>query len=329
MSIYRREIDTQCCTAWMHGIRTINGQYPDDNRDFDINAGNGIRIEPATGGITIINDSAASSFIEGSNIEIIPSGDDLVIGVVSDPVINGDLQVNGDIIQNGSAYETHAEQVYTTKDYIITRDGAISALSAGDYSGFQVKKYDGTNDGRLVIDNSGVARVGDVGDEQPLLTRDESANMGNGALLTWDNTDQRAETVTGNIGSDTKPIKVVNGVAIAVTDDLAKVSELPTVTTPSLNSANSSITITQKAIRKYGKIVCITSEIRSDAVIPAGTILLKTNALPVVRSWGAFISLSSNSNNLSLDLRTNGDIASTGSTASGMYYEINLAYISL
>ena len=230
MSIYRREIDTQCCTAWMHGIRTINGQYPDDNRDFDINAGNGIRIEPATGGITIINDSAASSFIEGSNIEIIPSGDDLVIGVVSDPVINGDLQVNGDIIQNGSAYETHAEQVYTTKDYIITRDGAISALSAGDYSGFQVKKYDGTNDGRLVIDNSGVARVGDVGDEQPLLTRSESASMTNGNLLQWNGTSQKAVDAgvntsqivrgTGNIGSDAKPVKIVNGVAVEVSEPL-------------------------------------------------------------------------------------------------------------
>ena len=53
MSIYRREIDTQCCNQWMQGIRTINGQYPDDNRDFDINAGDGIEVTPATGGITI------------------------------------------------------------------------------------------------------------------------------------------------------------------------------------------------------------------------------------------------------------------------------------
>lgn len=233
MSIYRREIDTQCCTAWMHGIRTINGQYPDDNRDFDINAGNGIRIEPATGGITIINDAAPSSFIEGSNIEITPSGDDLVIGLTSDPIINGDLQVNGDIIQNGSAYETHAEKIYTTNDYVIMRDGAISALSPGDYSGFQVKKYDGTNDGRLVIDNSGVARVGDVGDEQPLLTRDEAASLTNGNLLQWNGTSQKAVDAgvntsqivrgSGNIGSDTKPIKVVSGVATAVTNDLVDV----------------------------------------------------------------------------------------------------------
>lgn len=53
MSIYRREIETQCCNQWMQGIRTINGQYPDDNRNFDINAGDGIEVTPATGGINI------------------------------------------------------------------------------------------------------------------------------------------------------------------------------------------------------------------------------------------------------------------------------------
>ena len=249
MSRYKREIDTQCCNAWMQGIRTINGQYPDDNRNLTLTAGAGISITPETAGLRITN-TADSTVIAGDNIEITPSGDDQVIGLVSDPVINGDLQVNGDIIQNGSVYETHAEKVYTTNDYIITRDGAISALSAGDYSGFQVKKYDGSNDGRLVIDNSGVARVGDVGDEQPLLTRSESASLTNAHLLQWDSTNQKAVDAgfsyndiddaldtkvnktqynldmagkvsgSGNIGSDTKPIKIVNGVATAVTKNV-------------------------------------------------------------------------------------------------------------
>lgn len=243
------------CKNWLKGIRTINGQYPDDNRDFDINAGNGIRITPATAGITITNDATPSSFIEGDNIEITPSGDDKVIALVSDPIINGDLQVNGDIIQNGSAYETHAEQVYTTKDYIITRDGAISALSAGDYSGFQVKKYDGTNDGRLVIDNAGVARVGDVGDEQPLLTRDESASLNNGDLLQWNSTAQKAVSASvntsqivrgsGNIGSDTKPIKIVNGVATPITNAL-QTQLIPSVQVLTPRNDITGITITSR-----------------------------------------------------------------------------------
>ena len=251
-------------------IRAINNVSPDPNGDFNIKEGAGISIvQSGNDEIMIINSANPSSFIAGNNIELNPSGDDISIDLTAEPVVdgltvngdaavtgntqlngdlevngdtqlNGDLEVNGDIIQNGAAYETHAQQIYTVDDYIIMRDGAVSALGAGDYSGFQVKKYDGTNDGRLVIDNSGVARVGDVGDEQPLLTRSESGSLTNGNLLQWNGTSMKAvdagvntsQIVRGsdNIGSDTKPVKVVSGVATPVTYDLVTVSTQQTVT---------------------------------------------------------------------------------------------------
>ena len=190
MTCIRRNLDNQnCCDQWQKGIRTINGQYPDDNRDFDINAGKGIKITPATAGIDI-----ETSIQAGQNIEITEAADHIEIGTTDDITVNGDLTVYGDIIQQGAAYETHAEQVFTADDYIIMRDGALAGLAPGDYSGFQVKKYDGTNDGRLVIDNDGIARVGDVGDEQPLLTRRETVDLTDGAFLKWDGTNQRAYT---------------------------------------------------------------------------------------------------------------------------------------
>jgi len=118
------------------------------------------------------------------------------VGNAKNLTMVGDLTITGNITQNGSSYETHAEQVFTTDDYITMRDGATGGLATGDYSGFKIKKYDGTNDGALVVDNSGTARVGDVGDEQPLLTRDEEADMTNGALLRWNGTDHKAKTNT-------------------------------------------------------------------------------------------------------------------------------------
>lgn len=236
MTCIRRNLDTQnCCNQWQKGIRTINNQYPDDNREFEIAAGNGISVVPITAGILITNTSVASSFIEGRNINITPSGTDLQISVTDEPefdglTVNGTSTFNGDIIQNGAAYETHAEKIYTTNDYVIMRDGAVAGLAAGDYSGFQVKLYDGANDGRLVIDNAGVARVGDVGDEQPLLTREESADLTNGDIFTWDSANSKAVGIsnnftqgTGNIGSDTKPIKIVNGIATAISKDVLTV----------------------------------------------------------------------------------------------------------
>lgn len=108
--------------------------------------------------------------------------------IAGDLTVDGDLIANGDIIQNGAAYETHAQKVLTVDDYIVTRDGAVGPLAAGDYSGFEITKYDGTNNGRLVVDREGTARVGDVGDEQALATRDESSDLTDGDLVKWDAT---------------------------------------------------------------------------------------------------------------------------------------------
>ena len=242
------------CSPKNHCVKAINNVSPDPNGDFTINAGTGIGIIEGDNAITIVNTSDPDTFVEGKNIEFTPSGDDLEINVVDDPVIDGTLTVNGDIIQNGAAYETHAEKVYTTNDYIYMRENAITGLPTGSYSGFEVIKYDGTNDGRLVIDGDGVARVGDVGDEQPLLTRSESAQLNNGDLLQWNGTGQKAVSSgvntsqivrgSGNIGSDTKPVKVVNGVATEVTD------ELQTKLSVSGNTPQTGFTVV-----RYGQIV--------------------------------------------------------------------------
>ena len=98
--------------------------------------------------------------------------------------INGDLTVNGNIIQEGDNYVTHAEHVYTEDDYIILRDGAQTPLSS--YAGFEIQNYDGNNTtGHLVFDNQGTARVGDIGEEEPLTTRAEANEITEGTLATW------------------------------------------------------------------------------------------------------------------------------------------------
>lgn len=99
---------------------------------------------------------------------------------------NKDITINGNIIQNGDTYKTHAEELYTKKNIIFTREGAISTLGDNEYTGIQAVKYDGTNDGQLVFDKDGTARVGDVGDTQPLATRSEKEALVDGNLLQWD-----------------------------------------------------------------------------------------------------------------------------------------------
>lgn len=233
MTEYRRDINgSGCCKNWKNGIRTINGQYPDDNREFNVEAGDGIIVTPATAGIRITNSTDPGAIQAGSNIETAISGDKLIISLAQNIAV-GNLNVAGDIIQQGSSYETHMEKVYTTNDYITMREGAVSGLSQGQYAGFEVEKYDGTNNGRLVIDNQGTARVGDVGDEQPLLTREESADLANGELLQWNAADQKAVGVpmdSAPTANSTNPV-TSGGVKSALNDTV-------TLTTQQIITAN-------------------------------------------------------------------------------------------
>ena len=114
---------------------------------------------------------------------------------VSGGTINGNLTINGDIFQSGSTWITHANQVYTSGDTITLRDGAISGqgLTVGSYAGFIAKKYDGINDGQLVFDKDGWARVGDVGSLQKLSTIEETTT--DGYVMVYDGINSRLKGV--------------------------------------------------------------------------------------------------------------------------------------
>lgn len=118
---------------------------------------------------------------------------------------NGSVTINGNITQHGTPYETHAEQLYTKKDNIITREDATGALPSGSYSGIKVNNYDGNGaNGILAYRSDGTAVVGDeTGNPaeeplQPLLTRAEegSPELVNGGILVWNSLTKRAETTT-------------------------------------------------------------------------------------------------------------------------------------
>lgn len=183
------------------------------------------------------------------------TGDQTIDGVKT---FIGQIVADCDIIQNGAAYETHAEQVYSVNDLIVTRDGQITGLAPGDMSGFHVKKYNGVDDSRLGVDNTGTMRVGDVGQEQPLATRDEAADMVSGAYVRWDGVNQKLIAPDVDLGSDTRPIYLVDGAPVAVSN------ALQTALTDTSTAFNPNITIFQ-----FGKIVVVS--INSLSVTP-GTV---------------------------------------------------------
>lgn len=206
------------------------------------------------------------------------TGDQTIDGIKT---FIGKIVADCDIIQNGGNYETHAEQVFTTNDYIVMRDGAVSGLGTGQFSGFQVKKYNGSDDGRLVIDNAGVARVGDIGDEQPLATRDEASNMTSGALVKWDGVNEKMIAPASNIGSDTRPIKIVNGEPVEVTDPII-VNKTDTYI-ERVSAAVGAVVVMDKPVDSAGTYLLIAQIEVADA--PAGTAILGI-AKTANQGWG-------------------------------------------
>lgn len=74
---------------------------------------------------------------------------------------------------------------------------------------------------------------------------------------------------SANVGSDSKPVKIVNGQAVAVTDDLA-VDEVEWITC----TAGTNITIYNISSWRYNKIVHIDVDLVASASIPASQVVL-------------------------------------------------------
>ena len=107
-----------------------------------------------------------------------------------------DVNIGGNLYVCGTEYITDIEQVQSCCDRILLRDGAISGLAAGCLSGIEVNKYDGTNNTCIGVDNCGTLRIGDAGTcLEPVLTRNESGNLSDKALLQWDADYKRADTI--------------------------------------------------------------------------------------------------------------------------------------
>lgn len=112
--------------------------------------------------------SITSDTAIGGNVEVDGTSqfnDDVVIGKAAqgaEPEVQADLHVVGNIYQSGASVQTHLEQIYTTKDHIILRNGQVSGLSTGEHAGLKIIKPDGTSDFHLCVKNDNYAYVGET-----------------------------------------------------------------------------------------------------------------------------------------------------------------------
>ena len=148
--------------------------------------------------------SDGSSIVNGTptydlDFKYNPSTNKLSVGSAA---ISGDLTVDGTLTAN---------KITSVETKNLKVKNATVGLAQGNtepittYIGLYATKYDGTNDGGLVWDNTGTAYVGDVSVDssgkitdpdntlQPLLTRPDSSELEDGSLLAWNSDKSRAE----------------------------------------------------------------------------------------------------------------------------------------
>lgn len=147
----------------------------------------------------------------GTGVDL-PVASDTEAGVVivgtqtlkGDKTLDGDIIISGSLLVQGDNFIAETETVKTKDDVIELRVGGTGPISTP--AGIAINKYDGTNDGGIVMKSDGEVRVGkivlgangqitDSSAAQPILTREEIdlVNPKDGYFLGWNQSKKRAE----------------------------------------------------------------------------------------------------------------------------------------
>lgn len=115
--------------------------------------------------------------------------------------ITGSLTISQNLIVNGTTSTVESTSLKVADKLIyVAKDNTVALTTP---AGLITPKYDGTNNGGIVYDNTGTAYVGDIAldsngnvdvnnsDLQPIATRDDDDNLTNGNLISWDATNKR------------------------------------------------------------------------------------------------------------------------------------------
>ena len=103
--------------------------------------------------------------------------------------IDGNVSIGGDLTVAGKTITVHSEEITTEEDTIELRHDAQTGIVSGQVSGLIINNYNGNgNDSQIALDSSGTLRIGDIGDTEPVATRDETTNLTDAHILQWDAT---------------------------------------------------------------------------------------------------------------------------------------------
>lgn len=129
----------------------------------------------------------------------------------------------------------------------------------------------------------------------------------------------------GNIGTDIKPVKILNGVATPISNNLQK-EMLYTQNPSTIEILVNTITVTQKYNIAYGKIIILNFEFKSSVDISPHTAIFNISPHPQSTLYMAFINLSGGNNGAGF-VYTDGGVNTPITIRANNYYAVSIIYI--
>jgi hypothetical protein len=109
---------------------------------------------------------------------------------------SGDVTIAGNLTVNGTTTTINTETVAIEDNIIEINSSQTGTPATSLIGGLEINRGDETNYQLVFVEETDDFRIGEVGDLQPVLTRDEVENFEDEDLLVWDDANNRAVGAT-------------------------------------------------------------------------------------------------------------------------------------
>lgn len=112
--------------------------------------------------------------------------------IVSDAVGTGDVTIAGNLTVNGTTTTINTATVEIEDNLIEINSNQTGTPATSLVGGLQINRGDSTDYQLVFVEQTDDFRIGEIGDLQPVLTRDEVANLVDDDILVWNDSGNKA-----------------------------------------------------------------------------------------------------------------------------------------
>lgn len=190
-------------TAYGWGDHSVEGYLTSENYVDSVSFTSGILTLGRTGLLTDLSVNLdgryLQSYSESDTLDSVTTRDN----TTSNGILVGSVETTGNIVVGGSLFVSGTVTTINTEevnlaDNIIKINSNFTGTTPTENGGIEIERGTQINYQFLFDETNDDFRIGEIGELQPVLTRDEVVNLNNNEILVWDNTNYRAISKTLN-----------------------------------------------------------------------------------------------------------------------------------